>query len=68
MTHFCLIIHFIKATVKWLDVNPPTKKEWIMIVKNMYDMENLTFSLRLNMDKFYKYWSKWITYRSVDGT
>lgn len=45
-------------TKKWLNENPPTKEEWIVIVKIMYDREHLTFSLRLKMDVFYKYWSK----------
>jgi len=53
-------------TKKWLQESPPTKDEWIVIVSHVYDMEKLTFSLRLNMDKFYKYWSKWLRYMSRD--
>lgn len=41
--------------------NPPTKEEWIVTVKYMYDKEKLAFSLRLNMDTFYK-----LMYRSLD--
>lgn len=29
----------------------------------MCDMEKLTFSIRLNMDTFYKYLSKWLKFR-----
>lgn len=55
-------------TKKWLNKNPPTKEEWITIVKGVFEMERLTFSLRLCTDKFYKYWSKWLVYAKVDTT
>ncbi len=49
---------------KCLDRDPPTKREWIAIVQGMYDMEKLTFSLRLSKDKFHRYWSKWLLHVS----
>ena len=49
-------------TRKWLVKEPPTKAEWMTVVKELYDMERLTFSLRLCLGEFSKYWSKWITF------
>lgn len=54
-------------TKKWLEEIPPTKDEWITIVDNMFEMEKLTFSLRLNMDKCYKNWSKWFIYKNIEN-
>lgn len=48
-------------TRKWMIKEPPTKLEWIGIVKEIYSMERLTFSLKLCMDKFANYWMKWFT-------
>lgn len=53
---------------KWLAENPPTKEEWLVIVKDMFDMEKMTFSLRLSMDTFYKNWSKWLIHRKIVST
>ena len=49
-------------TRKWLNREPPTVGEWSAIVREIYEMEMLTFSLRLNRNKALKYWSKWLTY------
>lgn len=46
-------------TRRWLSEDPPTKNEWIGIVKDIYNMEKITFSLNLNMDKFDSCWKKW---------
>ncbi len=46
-------------TRRWLSKESPSKEEWIGIVKEIYDMERLTFSLNLCMDKFNMYWRKW---------
>ena len=34
-------------TRRWLSKESPSKEEWIAIVKEIYDMEKLTFSLNL---------------------
>lgn len=49
-------------TRKWLNVDPPSSLDWIGIIKEIYTMERLTFSLRLAADKFEKYWKKWDLY------
>uniref|UniRef100_A0A669B572 Reverse transcriptase domain-containing protein n=1 Tax=Oreochromis niloticus TaxID=8128 RepID=A0A669B572_ORENI len=46
-------------TRKWLEKEPPTKKDWIGIMEEIYRMEKLTSLLNLKMDQFYKNWRKW---------
>lgn len=48
-------------TKRWLDKDPPMAGEWSAIVKDVCDMEKMTFSLRLCKDKFQRYWSKWFS-------
>ena len=36
--------------------------EWSATVKEIHEMEMLTFSLRLNIDEAQKYWLKWLLY------
>jgi len=38
-------------TRKWLQVDPPTKDQWLGIVNEIYSMERLTSILRLKFDK-----------------
>ncbi len=49
-------------TRKWLKVDPPTINEWIDIVHEIYIMEKLSFSLRVQKAKFYRIWTKWAEY------
>jgi len=50
------------ATRKWLKVDPPTIEEWIEIVYDNYVMEKISFSLKVEKEKFYKIWTKWTEY------
>ena len=52
-------------TKKWLTQTPPTKREWTAIVQDIFEMEKLTFSVRLCMDKFCTYWLKWILHMKI---
>ena len=52
-------------TKKWLDDAPPSVGEWTAIVQNICEMEKLTFSVRLCIDKYYKYWSKWLLHKGL---
>lgn len=47
-------------TRKWMKKEPPTRSEWIEIVKDIYNMESLSFSLRQCTDQFFIYWEKWL--------
>ncbi len=49
-------------TRRWLSKESPSIEEWIAIVKEIYDVEKLTFSLNLCMDEFTTYWRKWTTH------
>jgi len=49
-------------TRKWLQVDPPTKDQWLGIVNEIYSMERLTFTLRLKFDKCNMLWEKWTMY------
>ena len=50
------------VTRKWLKVDPPTIDEWIEIVYEIYVMEKISFSLKVEKDIFYKTWTKWTEY------
>lgn len=44
---------------QWLKIDPPTIDEWTGIVHEIYVMEKILFSLRVEKDKFYRIWTKW---------
>jgi len=39
------------VTRKWLKVDPPTINEWIEIVYEIYVMEKISFSLKVEKEK-----------------
>ena len=49
-------------TRHWLLPEAPTINEWIDLVNDIYVMEQITFSLRLQKEKFIKYWANWVKY------
>lgn len=53
----------IKAiTRKWLQSDPPTTSNWLEIMKEIHQMERLTFLLRLKRDLYYARWEKWMAF------
>ena len=46
-------------TRKWLNPVPPTLEEWQGIILEIFKMEKLTYSLRIQKDKFDQIWHKW---------
>ena len=60
----CILLAASKKSVtrRWLKVEPPTIEEWIDTVREIYIMEKLSFSLRIQKEKFYRIWSKWTEY------
>lgn len=48
-------------TRHWLHPEPPTLKEWVDKTDDIFLMEKITHSLNLQMDRFTKIWSKWIS-------
>ena len=54
----------LKKAVKrhWLLPDPPPIQEWTDIVDDIYLMEKITFSLRLQKNTFVRRWTKWVRY------
>ena len=52
----------------WLKSDPPTTEEWIEIIHENYIMEQLSFSLRIQKEKFYLIWTKWTEYIKPVGS
>ena len=55
-------------TRRWLLPDPPTIQEWISIVNDVYLMERITSSLRLQKITFTKRWAKWVKYAGLEQT
>ena len=49
-------------TRHWLGPETPKLEDWADIVCEIYVMEKITFSLRLQMDRFKKLWLNWVAY------
>lgn len=49
-------------TKSWFKTEVPGKKQWISIVEDIMEMENLTYKLKFKEEKFLKEWGKWLTY------
>ena len=52
------------VTRKWLKTESPKREDWLDVMHNIYMMEKLTFSLRLELDKFKNFWKKWVEFVS----
>uniref|UniRef100_A0A3P8SZA0 Reverse transcriptase domain-containing protein n=1 Tax=Amphiprion percula TaxID=161767 RepID=A0A3P8SZA0_AMPPE len=48
-------------TIKWLKPDPPTYSSWTEKVLEIYHMERMTYTLRLQKEKFMKRWNPAIT-------
>lgn len=58
-----LLIAAKKAiTRNWYKLDPPSLKEWLNIVGEIYTMEKMTYTLRLKEDIFVDKWKKWTLY------
>ena len=49
-------------TKKWLKPNSPSIEDWYDIVYDIFVMERITFSVRLQKTKFEEIWEKWKRY------
>ena len=45
-------------TIKWLKKESPNQAEWLTILRNIYTMEKMTYSLRLQRDLFIERWAQ----------
>lgn len=59
-----LLLAASKKTItrRWLNPVPPSLDDWIGIILEIFRMEKLTYQLRIQIDKFYKIWNKWIIF------
>ena len=49
-------------TKKWLKANSPSMDDWYGIIYEIFVMERITFSMRLQELKFEGIWEKWKVY------
>ena len=49
-------------TRKWLQPNAPSKDDWFEIIHEIYIMERLTFSIKMQSEKCKGFWSKWVKF------
>ncbi|KAF7656212.1 hypothetical protein LDENG_00044990 [Lucifuga dentata] len=69
MLRIMLIASKRAITRKWLKTEVPTVEDWVEVIHNMYTMEKLIFSSRLELDKFKricKNWTECTLYRQLD--
>ena len=58
--HILLLACKKNITKHWLLIDPLKLEDWAGIVNDIYIMEKITFSLRLQMEKFTRLWSNWV--------
>lgn len=51
-------------TRRWMNRVPPTLDDWYETILEIFRMEKLMYSLRIQKDKFYQIWDKWIKFIS----
>ena len=44
-------------TINWLGAHPPTRDQWLSKVKEIRDMERITYLLRLQKEQYNKKWA-----------
>lgn len=62
LIHILLTAAKKAITRKWLKPERPTIENWIDVVKDIFTMEKISFTLKLQLDIFYPMWSKWTEY------
>lgn len=48
-------------TLNWLKKESPNQTEWLTILRNIYTMEKITYSLRLQRELFIERWASLMT-------
>lgn len=49
-------------TRKWFKTDVPKKETWFDVMHDIYVMEKLTYTLRLEVEKFDNIWKEWLNY------
>lgn len=67
---YLLQILFVAAkkaiTKNWLQREPPTCNKWLSLIKEIYVMEKITYTLRLEHASFKKRWAAWLEGMALD--
>ena len=62
ITKILLITSKKAITRNWCKAEPPTKDQWMDIIREVYIMEKMTYQLRMRVNNFEGKWKKWIVY------
>ena len=57
LLHILLTAAIKCITIKWLKPDPPTYNMWVVKVREIYQVEQITYALRLQSDLFFKRWT-----------
>lgn len=53
-------------TRNWYKAEPPTTTQWMEIIREVYEMERMTYRIRLKEYVFVTKWEKWTQYDTVN--
>lgn len=67
LTKILLIAAKKTITRNWCKLDPPSSKDWLNIVGEIYAMEKMTYILRLKEDIFVAKWEKWTLYGTKEN-
>ena len=49
-------------TRRWMKKEVPKMEDWVEVIHDIYVMEKLTFSMRLEEDRFKRQWKNWVEF------
>lgn len=55
-------------TRRWYKVEPPAVNEWVEIIREVHNMERMTYRLRMKENVFLTKWEKWTRWDTVGNT
>ncbi|CAI5636845.1 unnamed protein product [Oreochromis niloticus] len=67
LTKILLIAAKKAITRNWYKLDPPSSKDWLNVVGEIYAMEKMTYILRLKEDIFVAKWEKWTLYGTKEN-
>lgn len=55
-------------TRRWYKTEPPAVNEWLEIIREVHNMERMTYRLRMKENVFVTKWEKWSRWDTVGNT